>query len=527
MNNQIIFVDPSVQDYQSLIYNADGAQVFILNENLSAIEQITKALANQKDIEALHIISHGSEGSLKLGADVFNEKELANFSTQIKQWGNALTANGDILLYGCDVAGGEVGENFVKRLSEITGADVAASTNKTGNAALGGDWELEAKLGEISTPSIIAPDRQLTYQGVLGAGDLDTSFNSTGKVITPIGSGNDEGRAIAIDSSGKIVVAGISNNGTNNDFAIARYNTDGTLDTSFGTGGKVTTDMFSDNDYGNSIAIDSSGKILVGGYAKNGTYTDFAIARYNTDGSLDTSFGTGGKVSIDITGDNDTGKKILIDSSGKILVAGTNWSGSNDDFAIARFNSNGTPDTSFDTDGKVSTDILGGTDSGNAIALDSSGKILFAGYANNVGGNQFAVVRYNTNGSLDTTFDTDGKVTTPSINGDDVGNVIAIDSSGKIIVGGYANTGSNLDFSLVRYNTNGSLDTTFGTGGRVTTAIGGGNDVIKGIVIDSSGKILVTGDTDNGNLDFVLARYNSDGSLDTTFGTGGKVTTAI
>ncbi|MEG4225653.1 MULTISPECIES: DUF4347 domain-containing protein, partial [unclassified Microcoleus] len=150
-NQQIIFVDPSVQNYQSLIQNIDAAQIFILNENLSGIEQITNALANQKDIEAVHILSHGSEGSLKLGSDVLNGNDIENFNTQLKQWGNGLTENGDILLYGCDAAAGETGNNFVKRLSELTGADVAASNDLTGNAVKGGDWDLEIVTGQIES----------------------------------------------------------------------------------------------------------------------------------------------------------------------------------------------------------------------------------------------------------------------------------------------------------------------------------------------------------------------------------------
>ncbi|MEG5211439.1 DUF4347 domain-containing protein, partial [Microcoleus sp. ARI1-A3] len=167
MNKQIIFVDSSVQDYQSLLQGIDPAQIVVLNENSSAIDQITNALADKKDIEAVHIVSHGSEGSLKLGADVLNDNNLETFSDRLKQWGNALTANGDILLYGCDVAAGEVGENFVKRLSEITGADVAASTDKTGNAALGGDWELEVNIGNIETPIAFQPQEAQKYDGVL------------------------------------------------------------------------------------------------------------------------------------------------------------------------------------------------------------------------------------------------------------------------------------------------------------------------------------------------------------------------
>ncbi|MEG4273240.1 Ig-like domain-containing protein, partial [Microcoleus sp. M2_D4] len=178
-NKQIIFVDSSVQDYQSLIQGIDPAQIVILNENFSAIDQITNALADQKDIEAVHIVSHGSEGSLKLGADVLNGNDLENFSAQIKQWGNALTANGDILLYGCDVAAGEVGATFVKRLSEITGADVAASTDKTGNAALGGDWALEVNIGNIETPIAFQTQGAQKYDGVLATFTV-TNTNDSG-----------------------------------------------------------------------------------------------------------------------------------------------------------------------------------------------------------------------------------------------------------------------------------------------------------------------------------------------------------
>ncbi len=118
---------------------------------MSGIEQITNALANQKDIVSVQILSHGSEGSLKLGTDVLNGNNIENFNTQLKQWGNALTENGDILLYGCDVAAGETGKNFVKRLSELTGADVAASNDLTGNQAQGGDWDLEIATGQIES----------------------------------------------------------------------------------------------------------------------------------------------------------------------------------------------------------------------------------------------------------------------------------------------------------------------------------------------------------------------------------------
>lgn len=150
MTKQIIFVDSSVQNYQSLIKDADATQIVILDDKRSGIEQITNALANQKDLAAVQILSHGSEGSVKLGSDVLNANDLAQFQTQIKQWGNAITENGDILLYGCDVAKGETGKNFVKQLSELTKADVAASNNLTGK---GSDWDLEITTGKIEALS--------------------------------------------------------------------------------------------------------------------------------------------------------------------------------------------------------------------------------------------------------------------------------------------------------------------------------------------------------------------------------------
>jgi len=151
MTKQIIFVDSSLEDYQSLVQNADRGKVVILDNKSSAIEQITQSLAGESDIEALHIISHGNEGSITLGTEAIDQSAIEALGDRLKQWGKALTKTGDILLYGCNVAAGEIGKKFVKRFSEITGAGVAASNNLTGAAALGGDWNLEVRFGEIET----------------------------------------------------------------------------------------------------------------------------------------------------------------------------------------------------------------------------------------------------------------------------------------------------------------------------------------------------------------------------------------
>jgi hypothetical protein len=183
-NKQIIFVDSSVQNYQNLIDGADAnAKIVILDDKRSGIEQITQALASESGIEAVHVVSHGNQGSLKLGADVLNGNDIENFNTKLKQWGNALTENGDILLYGCDVAAGETGNNFVKRLSELTGADVAASNDLTGNAVKGGDWDLEIVTGQIESAVPFNRQAMEDYEYTLANFDVTVATdNGTGTV---------------------------------------------------------------------------------------------------------------------------------------------------------------------------------------------------------------------------------------------------------------------------------------------------------------------------------------------------------
>jgi uncharacterized delta-60 repeat protein len=342
------------------------------------------------------------------------------------------------------------------------------------------------------------------------SGSLDTSFGTGGKVTTAIGAGHEEVYAIAIQSDGKIVAAGISDNGTNYDFALARYNSNGSLDTTFGTDGKVTTAIGTDYDEAYAIAIQADGKIVAAGYSHNGSDADFALARYNSDGSLDTGFGTGGKVTTAIGAGSDGAYAIAIQSDGKIVAAGYSHNGSNEDFALARYNTDGSLDTDFGTGGKVTTAIGSSYDYALAIAIQVDGKIVAAGYSD-IGSNNadFALARYNTDGSLDTSFDTDGKVTTAIGSGHDEAYAIAIQSDGKIVVAGDSSNGSDNDFALARYNTNGSLDTSFDTDGQVTTAIGSSTDIAKAIAIQSDGKIVAAGRSDNGDSGFALARYNT------------------
>jgi uncharacterized delta-60 repeat protein len=360
--------------------------------------------------------------------------------------------------------------------------------------------------------------------------------------------------SIAIDSNGKIV-AGVNfgsfslsegGNGGRGHFGLVRFNTDGSLDSTFGTDGKVIIEF--ENSTINSIAIDSNGKMVVGGYIANTLINnDFLLARYNIDGSLDTTFGSNGKVSTDFGIIDDSGSgddrinSIVIDNNGKIVVGGytNNGNGLTRDFALARYNINGSLDDTFGSNGKVTTFFGNNHEEANSIRIDSDGKIVAGGFAVNATHFDFALARYNTNGSLDDTFDGDGKVTTDWASQSGI-HSIAIYNDDKIVVAGFVNTGpmgmygiplysGSGDFLLARYNIDGSLDTTFGSNGKVTTDWGSDTisshyDVITSIAIDSNSKIVAGGNTNFGSA---IARYNMDGSLDNTFDTDGKMISTI
>ena len=358
-------------------------------------------------------------------------------------------------------------------------------------------------------------------------GDLDTSFDTDGIQTTSIGSVQDIAYSVAIQSDGKIVAAGYSHNGSNNDFAVVRYSTDGSLDTTFGTAGKVITAIGSGTDVANYVVVQSDGKIVAAGYSHNGSNVDFAVVRYSTDGSLDTSFGTGGKVTTAVGSSNDTGRSVVMQSDGKIIVVGSSENSTDTDFAVVRYNTNGSLDTTFSSDGKVTTAIGSGNDGANSVVLQSDGKIVVAGVSFETF-EVFAVVRYTSTGSEDATFSGDGKVTTAVGSSQDQARSVVLQSDGKIVAAGFSDNGSNYDFAVVRYNADGSLDTTFSGDGIVTTAVGLALDTANSVVMQSDGKIVAAGYSYNGsNDDFAVVRYNTGGSLDTTFSGDGIVTTAV
>lgn len=358
-------------------------------------------------------------------------------------------------------------------------------------------------------------------------GSFDNGFDGDGKLTTVIGTTSSLIKAVKIQSDGKIVAVGVSNNSSQHrDTAVARYNADGSLDTSFDTDGIVITDIDDDNPTG--AEIQSDGKILVGGYigmANSATYYDFLSIRYNSDGSLDTSYNGNGKVVTTFPLSNDIATSILVQPNGKIVLSGYSDRGTDSDIILVRNNADGSLDTSFDSDGIVTIELGNSADIINKIAIQPDGKIVAAGYSFGGTFQQPTIARYNSNGSLDTSFGNQGSVIAPSQPGGQIYDV-AIQTDGKIVAS-VSVYGENIAYTVLRYNSNGSLDESFGVAGTVTVKVGTMRDIARGLAIQMDGKIIVSGFSyDSGGYGGAsLIRLNSDGSLDANFGVGGKVIT--
>jgi uncharacterized delta-60 repeat protein len=357
---------------------------------------------------------------------------------------------------------------------------------------------------------------------VLGAADgqptasLDSRFGQGGKVITDLSGRYEEARALAIDAKGRIVAAGVAGTGLSQDFALARYNADGSLDGTFGSNGVVITDISHVNDAAWAVAIQGDDKILAAGVAGG----DFALARYNVDGSADSRFGEGGVITTDFGGD-DRANTLAVQRDGRIVVAGV---ANGLDFALARYQADGTPDPTFATNGTVVTDFSGGADAAFALALQADGMIVVAGSTGRFPQASFALARYAADGSLDTTFGTAGR-TTVDFGRDARAHAVAVLPDGKIVTGGFVNNGSSGDGALTRHQANGTPDGPFGTAGKMLTDFGGRNfGSALTILADSA---IVVGGCDDfpPYYDFAVARYQPDGHRDLTFSTEGTVLT--
>lgn len=317
-------------------------------------------------------------------------------------------------------------------------------------------------------------------------GTLDSTFASHGIQATDFRTYDDVLASVKVQNDGKIVAAGFASNGINYGLAVARYNSNGRIDSTFDSDGKKITYIGPGDIYGNSEGITPDGKIIVVGYTIANNTGTVKMAKYKVDGAPDSSF-AGKGILTDSLKQRKTGfTSIAFQEGGKVITAGYSWNGANYDFAVARYLTDGRPDKTFSSDGIQTTD-LGADEFARAVAVQPDGKIIAAGKA---------IIRYTTNGSLDNTFNGTGKQTP----GFEI-FFVKLQPDGKIIAAGGQ--------QVSRYNSNGSPDVSFNGTGKLSTTIG-----IKDIVLQKDGKIVVIDGA------FNIARYNADGTFDGSSATG-------
>src|ERR1044072_5183172 len=363
-------------------------------------------------------------------------------------------------------------------------------------------------------------------------------ISPNGSVITDIQGTDDGGYAMVLQPDGKIVVGGYAVNVSGNkDFALVRYNYDGTLDSTFGTGGKVTTDFNSTSERIWGLALQSDGKIVAAGETVNlSGNNDIALARYNSNGTLDTSgFGLGtGTVTTDhLANPNANNAAYAVALSGtNIIVAGYEAVSGVNNFMVAKYSSAGVLDATFGSLGVTTTGFSGGGDVARALAIQTDGKIVLAGYSKAAGFDDFAVARYTTAGALDTTFVSgQGKAAIDLGNNNaDQAFAVGIDGAGRIILAGSTYNGTDKDFAFVCYTSTGALDTSgFGGGtGIKKTDFGSSPDVAQSILVRNDGSFVAAGVSrySDSSDDFAIASYNSSGGPDLAFN-GGRLTYKI
>jgi len=355
-------------------------------------------------------------------------------------------------------------------------------------------------------------------------GTLDNTFGTTGKAYSNYASDFGSETPVVVQPDGKIIQLSGGTSGSLYQSTLIRYTSTGALDNTFGTAGKFTT-SYTTNNTANTLALQPDGKIVIAGLLDSASVTYMFIGRVTAAGANDAAFGTNGRTIVPLSAGESGAFSIAVQADGKIVAGGyaTDASGQAVYFGIARVNANGTLDNTFDNDGYAITQVGLGFDYIEDIVIQTDGKIVAAGLSATATAGNFGLARYNTNGSLDATFGSGGKVVT-SIGSATGGAAysVALQPDGKIVASGSTDNGTDYDFALIRYTAAGVPDATFGTAGKVITPIGNDDDEAYSVEVQTDGKIVAGGDALASNYDIALARYTTAGALDATFGTAGK-----
>ena len=369
-------------------------------------------------------------------------------------------------------------------------------------------------------------------------GDLDPAFATAGMLRTDLGGTYDWAHATADQPDGAIVAAGESNASGTHDFAVARYTAAGALDPSFGGDGLVATDFGGSDDWVYALALQPDGRIVVAGVSDHSGSKDFALARYDTDGSLDPTFGSGGRVLLPVRPlTTDIVRGVVLQPDGKVLAAGVTFDDTvslrpHGDFMLVRYSRDGQLDPSFGVGGIVTTNFEGESyDEPQAIVLQPDGRIVLGGSSNTGGGigrifgaDNLALARYLPNGLLDPAFGQTGKVVVDAGSLFESIRALALDPSGRIVAAGRTSGERRGDLLLSRFNPDGTLDPTFGTThrGLTITDLGTGEEGLTGLALASDGTIVTGGIVaPNPHGDLAIMRYDTGGQFDRSFGHDG------
>jgi uncharacterized delta-60 repeat protein len=359
---------------------------------------------------------------------------------------------------------------------------------------------------------------------------LDPAFG-TGGVVTTAGLRGVQ--AVAVQDDGTILTVGRS--------GLTRYRPDGALDLGFGIGGTVATGLSAGflGDAGDVAVAPDGSLVVVGVLDRGSTGEDFAVQRYDRDGVPDPAFGSGGTVTTDFAGGSDLAHAVAVAPDGGVVVAGHATGPAGDqDFALARYTASGAPDPAFGAAGLVTTDVAGGADLGSALALQADGRAVVAGRVTDARGSRedFGVARYAVDGSPDPTFGEAG-LATVRFDGPSIATAVTVDDQGRVLVAGHAQMGfsaTRSDFALARLDAAGDPDVSFGADGLVTTDFGASpgapvhDEFARGVAVQRDGRIVVVGvaQLDVG-ADLAVSRYTSDGAPDPSFGAGGRLTVDV
>ena len=327
-------------------------------------------------------------------------------------------------------------------------------------------------------------------------------------------------------------------------FAMPSMAAPGQLDPTFGAGGTVITEFPSSYSGARAVAVQADGRVVAAGFAhtNDSIVSDFAVTRYDGAGVLDAAFGIGGRVRTDFGGRFDEALAVAVQPDGRIVVAGSSSDATGSDMAVARYTSDGNLDATFDGDGMALVEF-GAEASARAVALQRDGKVVLAGRVDLPFGagccvSDFALARLTRAGVPDTSFSGDGRVVTDFLpgadNGPDAAHAVLVQADGRILAAGSgAAGGASIDFAVARYRADGSLDPTFSNDGRVTSDFVGFFDEIRDLAVDGEGRIVAGGQscelpgTSDEVCDFGLARYTARGTLDPRFGRRGRVRTDL